>query len=259
MSFTTLDDFLARASDRLDPIQGSQSLSEVGDIDFVDEDHRRNIRAAAVLIPVIPRKDGPTALLTQRPDTMAAHPGQVAFPGGKVDQVDVDDVAAAELNPVLRDLTIPTLIMHSTTDTIVGIDNADLLFAATAHPKSFVALDGADHLLSDPDHADHAAEVLAAWVDPLLPARPEPSDDVLVPADEGAVVVAERGTGTFAQIVRVAERPSADGDLYLLAAEFRGGRGLGDLGKSSKSVARVGDGGQLCDHCSGGLVVPCGQ
>ena len=95
MSFTTLDDFLSRASDRLDPIQGAQSLQEVGDIDFVDEDHRPNIRAAAVLIPVIPRKDGPTALLTQRPDTMAAHPGQVAFPGGKVDQVDADAVAAA--------------------------------------------------------------------------------------------------------------------------------------------------------------------
>ena len=118
----------------------------------------------------------------------------------------IDDVAAAELNPVLQELTIPTLIMHSPTDTVVGIENADLLFAATAHPKSFVALDGADHLLSDPEHADHAAEVLAAWVDPLLPARPEPSDDVLVPAAEGEVVVAERGTGTFAQIVRVAER-----------------------------------------------------
>ena len=95
MSFTTLDDFLARASDRLDPIQGTGRLAEVGDLDFVDEDRLTSIRAAAVLIPVIPRKDGPTALLTRRPDTMASHPGQVAFPGGKVDQVDVDEVAAA--------------------------------------------------------------------------------------------------------------------------------------------------------------------
>ena len=95
MSFTTLDDFLSRASTRLDPIAGRQTLADVGDLDFVDEVDRPSIRAAAVLIPVIPRPDGPTALLTQRPDTMASHPGQVAFPGGKIDQVDADEVAAA--------------------------------------------------------------------------------------------------------------------------------------------------------------------
>ncbi|GAB5456368.1 MAG: CoA pyrophosphatase [Henriciella sp.] len=95
MSFTTLDDFLQRASDRLDPIQGDGRLDEVGDLDFVDVDRIQSIRAAAVLIPVIPRLEGPTALLTKRPDTMASHPGQVAFPGGKVDPVDVDEVAAA--------------------------------------------------------------------------------------------------------------------------------------------------------------------
>lgn len=95
MSFTTLDDFLQRASDRLDPIQGDGRLDEVGDLDFVDDDRMQSIRAAAVLIPVIPRLEGPTALLTKRPDTMASHPGQVAFPGGKVDPVDVDEVAAA--------------------------------------------------------------------------------------------------------------------------------------------------------------------
>ncbi len=95
MSFTTLDDFLQRATDRLDPIQGDGHLDEVGDLDFVDEDRVQSIRPAAVLIPVIPRLEGPTALLTKRPDTMASHPGQVAFPGGKVDPVDVDEVAAA--------------------------------------------------------------------------------------------------------------------------------------------------------------------
>ncbi|MEL7108397.1 MAG: CoA pyrophosphatase [Pseudomonadota bacterium] len=95
MSFTTLDDFLSRASDRLDPISGEGALAEVGDLDYVDEDRLTSIRDAAVLIPVIPRPSGPTALLTQRPDTMASHPGQVAFPGGKVDAVDTDEVAAA--------------------------------------------------------------------------------------------------------------------------------------------------------------------
>lgn len=95
MSFTTLDDFLTRASDRLDPIEGDGQMRDVGDLDFVDEDRLQTIRPAAVLIPVIPRKDGPTALLTQRPDTMASHPGQVAFPGGKIDASDANEVAAA--------------------------------------------------------------------------------------------------------------------------------------------------------------------
>ncbi len=95
MSFTTLDDFLMRASDRLDPISGKPRLAEVGDLDLVDRERLTSIRPAAVLIPVIPRPHGPTALLTQRPDTMASHPGQVAFPGGKVDNIDADEVAAA--------------------------------------------------------------------------------------------------------------------------------------------------------------------
>ncbi|MEM7491989.1 MAG: CoA pyrophosphatase [Pseudomonadota bacterium] len=95
MAFSDLDDFLARASTRLDPVEGVGKLPEGGDLDFVDAQHIEQIRPAAVLIPVIPRPAGPTALLTKRPDTMAAHPGQVAFPGGKVDPVDVDEVAAA--------------------------------------------------------------------------------------------------------------------------------------------------------------------
>lgn len=95
MSFSTLDDFLMRASDRLDPIEGASRLPEGGDLDFIDQDRLGSIRAAAVLIPVIPRPSGPTALLTRRPETMAAHPGQVAFPGGKVEATDADDVAAA--------------------------------------------------------------------------------------------------------------------------------------------------------------------
>ncbi len=93
--FSTLEDFLDRAAQRLDPVVGDEALAEGGDLDFVPAHARHAIRAAAVLIPVIPRPQGPTALLTQRPETMAAHPGQVAFPGGKVEPTDPDPVAAA--------------------------------------------------------------------------------------------------------------------------------------------------------------------
>lgn len=95
MTYSTLDDFLARARERLDPVDGAGRLAERGDMDFLSTDEIPNIRAAAVLIGIIPRKGGATVLLTQRPDTMPTHAGQVAFPGGKVDPVDVDEVAAA--------------------------------------------------------------------------------------------------------------------------------------------------------------------
>ena len=95
MPYTNLDDFLTRAAARLDPPLGAMTLQESGDMDFLTPEEVAIIRPAAVLIGIIPRKSGPTALLTVRPTTMASHPGQVAFPGGKVDPIDVDEVAAA--------------------------------------------------------------------------------------------------------------------------------------------------------------------
>lgn len=95
MAFTTLEDFLARAEAQLDPVRGEAQLPLGGDIGFVAKDRLPRVRPAAVLVPIIPRPRGPTVLLTQRPDTMASHPGQVAFPGGKVDADDADEVAAA--------------------------------------------------------------------------------------------------------------------------------------------------------------------
>lgn len=95
MAFVDLDDFLARARLRLDPVEGEERLAEGGDIEFLDEQGIANIRRAAVLVPIIPRRAGPVALLTHRPNTMKAHPGQVAFPGGKVDPADADEIEAA--------------------------------------------------------------------------------------------------------------------------------------------------------------------
>lgn len=95
MAFVDLDDFLARARLRLDPVTGEERLAEGGDIEFLDADGIAGIRRAAVLVPIIPRAGGPAVLLTHRPDTMPTHPGQVAFPGGKVDPIDADEIEAA--------------------------------------------------------------------------------------------------------------------------------------------------------------------
>lgn len=95
MSWAGLDDFLARVSDRLDPATGEAQLQDHGDTSFLTAEEKLAIRPAAVLIGILPRKSGPTALLTLRPDTMSTHAGQVAFPGGKIDPGDADEVAAA--------------------------------------------------------------------------------------------------------------------------------------------------------------------
>lgn len=95
MMFSSLDDLIVRARANLDPLRGTARLPEGGDIELVDEKGLTSLREAAVLVPIIPRQSGPTALLTQRPNTMEKHPGQVAFPGGKVDPRDDGPVEAA--------------------------------------------------------------------------------------------------------------------------------------------------------------------
>src|SRR5215212_4978098 len=60
----------------------------------------------------------------------------------------LDDIAMQKLEHCLRDLREALLLLHSPTDDLVGIENASAIFAAAKHPKSFVSLQGADHLLS---------------------------------------------------------------------------------------------------------------
>jgi putative redox protein len=58
------------------------------------------------------------------------------------------------------------MVMHAPADELVGLDNAGLIFEAARHPKSFVALDGADHLLTTPGSGAYAARIIAAWAGP---------------------------------------------------------------------------------------------
>ena len=55
------------------------------------------------------------------------------------------------------------LVYHSPTDSIVGIENATRIFQAARHPKSFISLDGADHLVSRKEDSEYVARTLAAW------------------------------------------------------------------------------------------------
>jgi len=128
----------------------------------------------------------------------------------------VEDLEAWRLEPRLAELGLPLLVLHAPRDEVVGIDNARRLFEAARHPKSFVALDGADHLLSRAGDARYAADVIAAWASRQLPEEPEPR---WPRAESGEVVVEETGEGRFAQAVaagphrlRGDEPPAVGGD-----------------------------------------------
>ncbi|MEU8238232.1 alpha/beta fold hydrolase [Actinoplanes missouriensis] len=81
----------------------------------------------------------------------------------------VEDFRRAELHHHVVALGLPLLVMHSPTDSTVSVDNASRIFRTAQHPRSFVSLEGSDHLLTAPGQAQRAARVISAWADPYLP------------------------------------------------------------------------------------------
>lgn len=108
----------------------------------------------------------------------------------------LDDLGTHDLLALVAKLRRPLLVLHAPRDDTVGVENASQIFLAAKHPKSFVSLDDADHLLSRAVDAQYAAHLIAAWAARYLPAGP-------AGADAGHdVVVEETGTGAFIQRVR---------------------------------------------------------
>jgi uncharacterized OsmC-like protein/pimeloyl-ACP methyl ester carboxylesterase len=112
----------------------------------------------------------------------------------------LDDIAEHSLMDNIAKLHKALLVMHAPTDDIVGIDNATRIFVAAKHPKSFISLSGADHLLSNRNDSTYVAEVIAAWVSRYLDAgkRDEVTGDM-----PRQVVVRETRNGKFQQTVTV--------------------------------------------------------
>jgi putative redox protein len=130
----------------------------------------------------------------------------------------LDDLEQQDLRLAVGSLRKALLIMHAPLDNIVEIDNASALFVAAKHPKSFVSLDNADHLLSQGSDSLYAGRVLAAWASRYLP-QPENGD--ALQARDGEVV-ARTQSGGFRTDVRL-------GEHRLVADEPRsvGGTNLG--------------------------------
>lgn len=109
----------------------------------------------------------------------------------------VTDAREQNLKTEITRLKRPLLIFHSPIDQTVGIENAEKIFIAAKHPKSYVSLDDADHLLSDRRDAVFVADVLSAWVAPYL------DDEHIEPAKDNphhpGVHVSETGTFPYQQ------------------------------------------------------------
>jgi len=115
----------------------------------------------------------------------------------------LDDIAEQNLAARIASLHKALLVFHSPTDETVGIDNASKIFLAAKHPKSFISLSGADHLLRKSSDAVYVAHVIAAWAERYLDmAADTAADSPLNEAGEpGFVIVRETRRGNLQQEV----------------------------------------------------------
>ena len=96
----------------------------------------------------------------------------------------IDDLERSDTEMTIRRLKKALLVLHSPIDNVVGIENAALIFMAAKHPKSFISLDRADHMLSDPKESLYAGTIIGAWamkyIDDPVAQEPEDSDHRVV-------------------------------------------------------------------------------
>ncbi len=116
----------------------------------------------------------------------------------------LDDVANQNSAEKLAKLDKALLIFHAPRDQIVGIENAGAIFQAAKHPKSFVSLDDADHLLTRRTDAIYVADVLAAWAARYIGETEKRLPEPMAP-EEGTAVVSERGADPARGISRLAQ------------------------------------------------------
>jgi len=107
----------------------------------------------------------------------------------------LDDLAETTMRDCIHDLGKPLLIFHSPVDNVVGVDHARRIFEAAKHPKSFVSLDDADHLLTRQRDARYAGEVLAAWAGRYVETEEPELADRLGEGERGEVTVIGGGVG----------------------------------------------------------------
>lgn len=141
-----------------------------------------------------------------RPEIEAAGEAEVLLVGRpfRIKKQFLDDIESNKLEAAIAGMKKALMVFHSPVDQTVGIENAQAIYIAAKHPKSFVSLDDADHLLSRKVDAEYVADVIAAWATRYLGAvKAEAKTPTAV---EGTVVVEETGEGRFTNLVAVGGR-----------------------------------------------------
>ena len=142
----------------------------------------------------------------------------------KIRREFLDDVAEQMLMDRIAHLKKALLVFHSPTDELVGIDSASRIFTTAKHPKSFVSLAGADHLLSKKSDALYVANVIAAWSERYLD---QPDSVAKAESETGVVTVRETRAGKFQQEIMsgphrfIADEPVSFGGLDSRAGAIR--------------------------------------
>jgi len=130
----------------------------------------------------------------------------------------LDDVKGHTLTDRIGAMKKALLVFHSPVDNVVGIENASAIFTAAKHPKSFISLDDADHLLSKRADAAYVAEVLSGWASRYL-GKAEGGYKLDYPGKKDMVSVAETGRSKFQQEIVserhriLADEPASHGGL----------------------------------------------
>jgi putative redox protein len=219
--------------------------SNVGDLVAAADFLRQNFKAPSLLIghslggaavlAAAPRISEATGVVTIGAPSSAAHvtrnfsadlaaineKGSAAVTlGGRTFTVSkqfLDDLDEHDLLAALPRLNKALLVFHAPRDEYVGIDNASAIFTAARHPKSFISLDTADHLLRNQNDAVYVADVISAWASRYLPQAGE--TDVLPP---GVVEVSETRIGHLAQRVRAGRHVLLAGEPIAVGGDDAG-------------------------------------
>jgi uncharacterized OsmC-like protein/alpha-beta hydrolase superfamily lysophospholipase len=194
-----IDDLVA-AADHLRKTQAAPAIligHGLGGAAVLAAAHRIAEARAVVTIAAPCDPSHVAGLFKEHVDTIREQ-GEVRLAGRplRIKREFLDDIAEQKLKDCLANLRKALLVFHSPTDDIIGIDNASRIFMAAKHPKSFVSLADADHLLSKKSDAVYVANVIAAWAERYLD-RSEGMTEA--EAEVGTVLVRETGEGKFQQ------------------------------------------------------------
>ena len=199
--FTSNIDDLVAAADHLRKVQGAPAIligHSLGGAAVLAAAHRIPDSRAVVTIAAPFDPAHVTGLFKEHIEKIREQGEvevQLAGRPFRIKREFLNDIAEKKLQECLTNLRKALLIFHSPTDNIVGIENASRIFTTAKHPKSFVSLAGADHLLSQKSDAVYVANVISAWTERYLDQPVVPGDTVEI----GTVLVRETGGSKFQQ------------------------------------------------------------